>query len=137
MKIILDTNIVLDVLMKREGFYDASYGAVRQAILDNTDMVLPASIITDAYYILNRNDKTNAKAILEQFVRLTGLSEVTPDDIMAAFASEIIDFEDAVVAAVAVRVGADYIVTRNAGDFEHSPVPAIAPQDFLMLFKRQ
>jgi predicted nucleic acid-binding protein len=41
------------------------------------------------------------------------------------------DFEDAVIAAVAQREGADYIVTRNTKDFIASPVPAITPEDFL------
>ena len=135
MKIILDTNIVLDVIMKREPFYDISYGVIKQAILDNTEMIMPTSTVTDAYYVLNRSDKANAKAVLEQFIRLVEMSEVIPEDIMAAFASEMADFEDAVIVAVAARIGADYIVTRNKKDFTHSSVPAIAPQDILVIMK--
>jgi predicted nucleic acid-binding protein len=64
------------------------------------------------------------------------LKVVTPVDTKAADLQEAIklnftDFEDAVVAATAARENADFIVTRNAGDFTKSPVPAISPADFL------
>ena len=41
------------------------------------------------------------------------------------------DFEDAVIAATALREGASYIITRNTIDFVKSPVPAMTPADFL------
>jgi hypothetical protein len=46
------------------------------------------------------------------------------------------DFEDAVQASCAARVKADYIVTRNVGDFEKSLIPAILPADMLKLLQR-
>jgi predicted nucleic acid-binding protein len=52
-------------------------------------------------------------------------------DINAALTLPINDFEDAVIAAVAKREKADYIVTRNEEDFKGSPVPAISPAMFL------
>ena len=131
MKIILDTNIVLDILLKREEFYQASYDTVKLSVRDRINAVLPTNIITDVYYVLNRNDKALAKPILEKFLPLVDMCEVIPADITAAFSLEMKDFEDAVVAATAFRVNANYIVTRNGKDFEGSPVPAIEPGDFL------
>jgi predicted nucleic acid-binding protein len=131
MKIILDTNIVLDVLMKREPYYRDSYNVVRQAIMKDIELVFPASSVTDAHFVLFKSEKTKAKTSLEKFIRLIEMCEVIPGDVETAFASEMEDFEDAVIAAVAARVGADYIVTRNGDDFIKSPVPAINPEGLL------
>ena len=52
-------------------------------------------------------------------------------DIQTAIKLNFSDFEDAVIAATATRENADYIISRNAGDFIKSPVPAITPTEFL------
>ena len=52
-------------------------------------------------------------------------------DIMNALSSRILDFEDAVAGAIAKRIKAECIVTRNTKDFSNSPVPATDPKDFL------
>ena len=52
---------------------------------------------------------------------------------MDALASEMSDFEDAVVSAVACRIGAEYILTRNTKDYVKSAVPAVSPADYLKL----
>jgi len=44
------------------------------------------------------------------------------------------DFEDAIIAATALRENAEYIITRNIKDFTQSPIPAITPSDFLRRF---
>jgi len=133
MKVVLDTNVVLDTLMKREGFFPAAYEVVKLSIQNKIEAVLPTSIITDIYYILSQSDKTQAKPILEQFVGLVTICEVVPADIGAAFASDMDDFEDAVLASVAARIKADYIVTRNNRDFTNSPVRAALPEELLKL----
>ena len=51
-----------------------------------------------------------------------------------ARALPISDFEDAAVAMVAKASSSSFIVTRNVTDFVNSPVPAIAPSDFLSQF---
>jgi predicted nucleic acid-binding protein len=45
---------------------------------------------------------------------------------------KISDFEDAIIAAIAMREKTDYIITRNTKDFSKSPVPAITPDTFLV-----
>ncbi|MDR2592500.1 MAG: PIN domain-containing protein [Chitinispirillales bacterium] len=59
------------------------------------------------------------------------LVETIPQDIFTAKTLSVPDFEDSVISAVAARNNADYIITRNVGDFAKSPVPAISPHDFL------
>jgi nucleoside phosphorylase len=74
-----------------------------------------------------------SKDAVEQFVKLITIADVIADDISYAFASDMSDFEDAVVAAVAKRIKAEYIVTRSISDFTKSPVSAIKPNDFLKM----
>jgi predicted nucleic acid-binding protein len=137
MRIILDTNIVLDVLMKREPHYKDSYRVIRQAIQDELGLFFPTGCVTDAYFVLYKSDRKKAKESLEQFIRLIEMCEVVPEDIETAFASKMEDFEDAVLAAVADRMGADYIVTRNEADFVHSPVPGIKPEKLLAIMQEK
>ncbi len=133
MKVILDTNVVLDTLLKREGFHQAAYEVIKLSIQNKIEAVLPASTITDIHYIMSRSDKAKTKPVLKAFVGLLGMCDVVPADIDAAFASGMEGFEDAVLASVANRVKADYIITRDKSGFLRSPVPAIAPEELIAL----
>ena len=62
--------------------------------------------------------------------------EVAPSgtaEVKHALSLQIPDFEDALQATAAVLIGADYVITRNTGDFRNSPVPAISPAAFIAL----
>jgi predicted nucleic acid-binding protein len=87
----------------------------------------------DISYILARQlkDAVQARAIVKLVGDNLTLTDVTVADYRNAIISGISDFEDAVLAACAKRIKADYIVTRNVRDFAQSPVPAISPNDFL------
>ncbi len=134
MKIFIDTNIVLDVLLHRTDFFDASYNVLKLAALDKTKAFVTANSITDIYYILHRANKDHVKSkdAIVKLLSLVGIADVLASDIINSLLSKVTDFEDALVGAIAKRVKAHYIVTRNTKDFEKSPVPAIDPQDFLI-----
>ncbi len=68
---------------------------------------------------------------MHHLLQLVDVVDVLAQDIHSAIEFEITDFEDAVIAAVAARNKADYIITRNDRDFALSTVPAIAPAAFL------
>jgi predicted nucleic acid-binding protein len=133
MKILIDTNVIIDVFTKREPFYAASAEVLK--LSDKRSMTLCATVsqATDISYILTRHLKDAAQA--RAIVKLVGdnlmLADVTVADYRSAIASDIADFEDAILAACAKRIKADYIVTRNTRDFTQSPVPAVSPDDFL------
>ncbi|MBA1334113.1 MAG: hypothetical protein HPY66_1597 [Firmicutes bacterium] len=134
MKILIDTNIVLDVLLHRTDFFDASYNVLKLAALGKAGALVTANSIADIYYILHRanKDPVKSKDAIVQLLSLVGIADVLASDVMAALSSKVTDFEDALVGAIAKRVKADFIVTRNTKDFDNSPVPAIDPKDFLM-----
>ncbi|MDR0290499.1 MAG: PIN domain-containing protein [Treponema sp.] len=133
MKVLLDTNILLDVVEKREPHFSASFQVFMKSAKKEIEAIIGASSITDIYYITRRNCK-NAEQAMGSIIDM--LKIVTPVDTKATDIQEAIklnfyDFEDGVVAATAARENADYLITRNTNDFTKSPVPAISPADFL------
>jgi len=136
MKIIIDTNIALDVLLNRTEFVQASYDILKLSAQGRVNGFLTTNTITDMFYVLNKNSKDALKSrqAIAQLIKLVTLEAIVPSDISLALASNIADFEDAVVCFAAKRIKADYIVTRNATDFINSPVCAITPGDFMDKF---
>ena len=135
MRLLIDTNVILDIFMRREPFFADSYRAMRTAAEKEYECLLSASAATDIYYILRKHLKSpeEAKARLRDLAKIAQFTDVQPADIDAALSADMPDFEDAVVDAIAVRVGADYILTRNTKDFSGASTRAITPVDFNML----
>lgn len=135
MRIMIDTNVVLDVFLKREPFFQASYEVMKQSALEKHEGFLSAAAATDIYYLLRRSlkDDARAKESMENLLQLVGIADALGEDVHAAVASNMTDFEDALVASIAERCQMEYIVTRNVKDFIESPVRAITPEAFLKL----
>lgn len=133
MRIVIDTNVILDIVQKREPFFADSYQALRKAVEADTECFISASAATDIFYMLRNSFHSAAKAkeTLEQLSQLVTFADVQGMDVHTALMRSMPDFEDAVVDAVAERNGASYILTRNIKDFAGSIVPAITPTDFL------
>ena len=133
MRILIDTNVILDIVQKREPFFADSYQALRKAIEADAECLISASAATDIFYMLRKalGSAQQAKEQIEQLAQLVSFADVQGMDIHTALMRAMPDFEDAVVDAVAERNGASYILTRNIKDFAGSVVPAILPADFL------
>ena len=133
MRILIDTNIILDIVQKQEPFFADSYQALRKAIETNVECLISASAATDIFYMLRRafQSSQKAKERIEQLSQIFAFADVQGADIQTALMRSMPDFEDAVVDAVAERSGASYILTRNIKDFAGSSVPAVTPAEFL------
>jgi predicted nucleic acid-binding protein len=129
MRLFFDTNIIIDLISKRDG-YEASYElAVLCQTLD-IPVFVSAISVTDAIYILRKQgDRFAVRNALKTLVDLFEVVGVAGNNIEEAFAGAMPDFEDAVQSSCAKSVKADFIVTRNTSDFAHSPVPAITPSE--------
>jgi predicted nucleic acid-binding protein len=136
MKVFLDTNIIIDILDHRDEFFQDSYRVVQLAVQKKLEAFMSAGSVTDVYYIINRSLHNSQKA-KEKIIALTalvGICDTTMGDINTALTLPITDFEDAVVAAIAKREKADYIITRNETDFAGSPVPVMGPALFIQQY---
>jgi predicted nucleic acid-binding protein len=133
MKIILDTNVILDIVEKREPYFSDSYQIFLKSAERKFEAIIGANSITDIYYITRRNCKDSKQALsfIIDMLKVVTSVDTKAVDIQEAIRLNFSDFEDAVIAATASREGASYIITRNAGDFIKSTVPAMTPADFL------
>ena len=133
MKIYFDTNIVIDILKRREPYYKDSNAIFMLAIDKKIEGIIGASAITDIYYILKKEfaDTKTTIDIIFDILKIVRPVDVFVHDIFHAAKLDFSDFEDAVISAIAYRENADYIITRNKTDFSKSIVPAITPIEFL------
>lgn len=118
MKVLPDTNVILDIALDRQPFVTAVIRLLQIAPQANLELYLTATTITDLYYITRRaTDRATARNfILLQFVRVAGVDETI---IRQALASPIADFEDAVQVSVAQSLDIPLIVTRNEVDLKN------------------
>jgi predicted nucleic acid-binding protein len=139
MKVLVDTNIIIDILDHREKFFQDSYKLIQLAVQKKLEAFMSAGSVTDVYYIISRSlhDSQKAKEKIIALTTLVGLCDTTMGDINTALTLPITDFEDAVIAAAAKREKAEYIITRNKTDFTGSPIPAISPTSFLQQNKTE
>lgn len=133
MRVLIDTNVILDILQKREPFFTDSYRALRRALENDAECLISASAATDIFCVLRKSlgSAQQAKEHIDQLAQVVSFADVQGMDIHTALMRAMPDFEDAVVDAMAERSGASYILTRNIKDFTGSVVPAILPADFL------
>jgi len=135
MKVLIDTNVAIDMLSNRMPFSVHSSEVLTLCETNKIKGFLTTTTVTDIYYILGKtvSDKTNLYTILEKFISIVELCDVTKQNVFNALKQRQSDFEDAVQSDCAITVGADYIVTRNTKDFTNSKVKAITPEEFLKL----
>lgn len=136
MKVLLDTNIIVDILSKREGYED-SLQILRCCEIKKIDGYVSSTTVTDVMYILRKHLQPDMlREAVQTLLTTVGVSGVQKADITRAFSCGMKDFEDAVQASCAKRIKAEYIVTRNLRDFEGSPIQAISPTVLLKLLGR-
>lgn len=138
MRVLVDTNILLDLLQQREPFYNDALNLCISVINGEIEGYLSAGQITDLHYILRRElSEEETRAALFKILGIFPLLETKAEDVQCALAGSMDDFEDAVIAAAAKRERVDAIVTRNEKDFKLSPVPAYFPGAFLTMLDLQ
>ena len=130
MKILFDTNVVLDVLLNRQPFAaDAIhlFSAVEQALIQG---FLCATTITTLDYLCTKAiGRPSAKNAVNGLLELFSVAEVNRCVLKAAIASDFTDFEDAVLYQAGICVGIDGLVTRNAKDFNLAECPVYHPNE--------
>lgn len=134
MKVLFDTDVVLDLLLAR-----TDYVGDAEALFDAHDRneidafisaITPANVFYIAGKVLGRPDTLQA---IYELLASVEVSAVNQHVLQSALNSPISDFEDAIQSASAVNAKLDAIVTRNLSDYKNSPLPVYSPSDFLAL----
>ena len=141
MKVLIDTNVALDILLKRQDFLNANivYSLAEENQISG---FISASAITDIFF-LSKSDlsKKPAKEALKTLLQVFKPATVTDSHIYQALDLDWSDFEDSVQFVVGDGLAVDYIVTRNTHDFSSSSIrsklrceiPAVTPEGFIKL----
>lgn len=134
MKIMCDTNIIIDVLLEREPFIEDSYKVLKLCEERKIDGFVSASSVTDIYYLVKKYTHTTdlAYKAVGKLLEIVKVCNVTNNDVVIAFQKKAKDFEDCLVATCAKSIHCDYIVTRNKRDFEGFGIPVFTPAEILL-----
>ena len=138
MKILLDTNIVLDVLMDRMPFSDTAVELFSKVETGAIIGYLCGTTITTVYYLASKI--LGAARAQEETKKLLSLFEVAPVNrlvLESALVVDFHDFDDAVIHEAACHVGADAIITRNLKDFKKSRISVYTSDELVRILNSQ
>lgn len=135
MRLMIDTNVVLDVLLERKEFYDNS-----KAVLDSCERkkilgFVSASSITDIFYLVRRalRNTDETYKIIGALLNIVGVLNVTEVDVQRAFLKRAKDFEDCLLAESAKSNNCVGIVTRDAKDFQDFNIKLYSPEQLILI----
>ena len=136
MRLMIDTNIFLDVLTQREPFYANSSAVLEFCENKKIQGFLSASSVTDIYYLIHRQLHSTELAYqaLGSILDIVKVLTVTNDDVLNAYITKAPDFEDCLLATCAKSNKCDAIVTRNKKDYLTFGITLLSPEELLALF---
>ena len=128
-RILFDTNVVLDVLLDRQPYVEASAAAWSAVETGISEGMLAAHAVTTIHYLVRKEvGNIKARRIVSAILRVFGVATVNGAVVQEALQLPLSDFEDAVTAAAARLAGCECIVTRDPKGFRGSPVRALTPE---------
>ena len=130
MKILIDTNIILDVMCDRKGFVEDALKVFRFCETRRLTGCISALSIPNIVYIMRKQlDREKIKEVLVTLTSLFSVIELKESDLLKATDVNFSDYEDAIQAVCSMRIKSDYIVTRNVKDYKNSKVPEVTPAE--------
>jgi len=133
-KLLIDTNVVLDIALNRKSFYPDAMSVFVLAEQNIITGYVSASAITDIFYIASKDlGKVGAREALKHLLHVFYPATVTGNDIYKALELGWDDFEDSVQFVVGEGFSIDYIVTRNPADFASGSIPTITPKQLMRI----
>ncbi len=131
--VLFDTCIVLDLMQKREPFFENAHKLFVAVANHRIRGCLTAKSVLDIYYLMHRANHSveEIRKQLSALFSLFGILDTTAVDCKKALLSGIADYEDAVMAETAVREKIDCFVTRNSGDYKNVSFRVLPPEDLL------
>ena len=137
-RVLLDTNVVLDFLLKRKPHFGYAETIIKEIVEGNAQGYITTSMVTDIFYLLKKtNGKIFAFNSIVDLLIIIDVLTVYRDDVYSILHSGWDDFEDALQSHVAIRSGIDAIVTRNIKDYKRAKnIDVVLPHDFIKYLER-
>lgn len=133
MDLLIDTNIILDMVLKREK-YQLTVLIFKTIENIGARVYITATTVTDLFYIIQKKMHDAGRTYAGNIFKIVSVLSVTDEDIQAAFEREWVDFEDSVQYTSAVNNQMDYIITSNVKDFENNEENVLSPEQWLNRF---
>jgi predicted nucleic acid-binding protein len=131
MKLLFDTNVIFDVLERRQAHYPASLQMIKQAQHRRIEAAIASHTVANAFY---RYQKAAIPILQNYFFDNFEVVCGSAREVSFAINLGFSDLEDALQVAAAMAWKSAFIITRNERDFKRSPIPAISPVTYLKRF---
>lgn len=131
MKVLVDTNIIIDALASRKPFSEDAEKIFLLAAKEEIEAYISASSITDIYYILRKySSEDTARGYILRLFQIFKVLPVSETECISALESKIPDYEDGLQDVCASSAALNYILTRDETFLKYSPL-AISPAKFI------
>lgn len=128
----IDTNILLDVLCKREGLYEDSLTIFKLCETKKVEGHISALSVANLIYILRKElDLEQVKQTIHLLNNIFKIDDLKQIDLLETVKRDFVDFEDSLQVLNGERIKASYLITRNTKHFANSVIPALTPSAFL------
>ena len=130
-KIFIDSDVMLDVTLRREPFYLYALNLFEFCHQENVNAVTSSVAFINTNYFLKKLAPDTRWTSLKRLRGILSIVEVTEPMIDMALKDEKSDFEDAVQYHAALTANADFIITRNIKDYKQATIPVLTAEQFL------
>lgn len=133
MRVLVDTNILIDFLCMREDFYDEAEKVFVWGLKNKIRILITDISYINALYVGKRYGYSveSLKSSLYKIAKFSELAIIDNDIVKESLLSEWNDVEDATQYYAAISNMADCILTRNTNDFKMSTIPVYSPKEFI------
>jgi predicted nucleic acid-binding protein len=137
MRVLFDTNVILDVLLDRAPFSEPASELLSKVETGEITGLICATTVTTIYYLVNKSlNREKANECIDNLLALFEVAAVNRTVIETARnLKQFKDFEDAVVYSSALHSNCDCVVTRNLSDFPSGQIPVFSPVELLKLLE--
>lgn len=130
-RLFLDTNIVIDLLERREPFCHDAVRIFTMAYNKQVQLFVSPMTYSTASFLLRKHGPESVRNLLSNFRQLSHVGTTNERIVDDSLASQFKDFEDALQYYTALKAKADIIITRNDKDFKASKLPVMSPSEYL------
>lgn len=134
MKVLFDTNIILDVMLLRKPFFEDSSLLLAETENNRIKGYICATTVTTIFYLVGKAKNVRAaREAVQNLLNIFEIADVNRAVLESALRSNFSDFEDGVIHESSLRQGIECIVTRNRKDFSFSKIPVYDPEELLKI----
>jgi predicted nucleic acid-binding protein len=127
MKVLVDTDVLLDVALSRRDFFDASARVLNWAEAEPGQAAIAWHSLSNLAYLV----RPDVRPFIRELLQFVEVATVGTETARLAVEMPLVDLEDALQVASAVAFGASFLITRNLAHYRRSPIPAVSPTQFL------